>query len=107
MQTLNERNMKATSINTTLERIGSKLSALRIKKGYNTIKEFTIRYKLPLIQYWRIEKGKANITLKTLIKVLSIHRMALEDFFCLLHQFTPPVSRVTVTHRKKSLKLRR
>lgn len=94
-------------MNTTLQRIGSKLSAMRIKKGYNTIKEFTTRYKLPLIQYWRIEKGKANITLKTLVKVLSIHRMALEDFFCMLHQLTPPVSGVAVTTRKKSLKLRR
>ena len=62
--------------------VGSNLAALRIKKGYPTIKAFTERYDLPEIQYWRIEKGKANITLKSLSKILHIHRMTLHDFFC-------------------------
>jgi transcriptional regulator with XRE-family HTH domain len=99
--------MKSTSIQIALKRIGSKLSALRIKKGYNTIKEFTTDYKLPLIQYWRIEKGKANITLKTLIKVLSIHKIALEDFFCVSTDLTTPATGVVMVNRKKSIKFRR
>ena len=64
--------------------IGNILAALRIKKGYPTIKAFTERYDLPEIQYWRIEKGKANITLKSLSKILHIHRITLHDFFCLM-----------------------
>ena len=67
-----------------LSEIGNSLAALRIKKGYPTIKAFTERYDLPEIQYWRIEKGKANITLKSLSKILHIHRMTLHDFFCML-----------------------
>ena len=67
-----------------LSDIGNSLAALRIKKGYPTIKAFTERYDLPEIQYWRIEKGKANITLKSLSKILHIHRITLHEFFCLM-----------------------
>jgi transcriptional regulator with XRE-family HTH domain len=66
--------------------IGSRLAQMREKKGYTTIKEFVTRYDLPEIQYWRMEKGKANITLKSLVKVLSIHKVSLADFFCYTSQ---------------------
>lgn len=62
--------------------IGDCLAELRIKKGYPTIKSFVERHDLPEIQYWRIEKGKANITLKSLSKILHIHRLTIRDFFC-------------------------
>lgn len=63
--------------------VGITLAELRKKKGFATIKEFAHRYDLPEIQYWRMEKGKANITLKTLVKVLAIHNLSLPAFFCL------------------------
>jgi hypothetical protein len=62
--------------------MGICLAELRVKKGYSTIKAFCERYDLPEIQYWRIEKGKANVTLKSLSKILRIHRLTLHDFFC-------------------------
>jgi transcriptional regulator with XRE-family HTH domain len=62
--------------------IGIHLARLREKKGYTTIREFAQKYDLPEIQYWRMEKGKANITLKSLMKILTIHKITLEDFFC-------------------------
>ena len=64
--------------------VGTCLADLRIKKGYSTIKAFAERYDLPEIQYWRIEKGKANIALKSLSKILSIHRLSVYEFFCLM-----------------------
>jgi hypothetical protein len=67
-----------------LGRIGSHLSDLRMKKGYATIKEFAQTNDLPEVQYWRIEKGKANITLKTLTRILNIHKLSLQDFLCLI-----------------------
>jgi hypothetical protein len=77
--------MKSTKgFNTMLAQVGSRLADLRIKKGFPTIKEFTVKYGLPEIQYWRMEKGKANITLKSLVKVLSIHNINLQEFFCLI-----------------------
>ena len=65
--------------------VGATLAELRKKKGYPTIKEFTQRYDLPEIQYWRIEKGKTNITLKTLVNILAIHKLTLYEFFCLVN----------------------
>jgi transcriptional regulator with XRE-family HTH domain len=64
--------------------IGSRLAEMREKKGYSTIKDFTNKYDLPEIQYWRMEKGKANITLKSLMKILTIHKISLQDFFCIV-----------------------
>lgn len=77
--------MKSTkAFKNLLAEIGSCLAELRIKKGYPTIKAFAERYDLPEIQYWRMEKGKANITLKSLSRILAIHRLSLHDFFCLM-----------------------
>jgi len=67
-----------------LVNVGNRLADLRIKKGYPTIKAFANKYDLPEIQYWRIEKGKANITLKSLTRILYIHNITLQDFFCLV-----------------------
>ncbi len=72
------------AFNNTLVMVGSHLAELRLKKGFTTIKEFAERYDLPEIQYWRIERGKANVTLKSLTRILNIHRISLQDFFCLL-----------------------
>lgn len=64
--------------------IGQNLAILRVKKGYATIKAFAERYDLPEIQYWRMEKGKANATLRSLSKILRIHRITVHDFFCMM-----------------------
>lgn len=64
--------------------IGVQLADLRQKKGFSTIKEFTQQFDLPEIQYWRMEKGKANITLKSLTRILAIHDISLQEFFCMV-----------------------
>ena len=69
----------------TLVTVGANLAQLRLKKGYSTIKEFAAKYDLPEIQYWRIEKGKANVTLRSLTKILNIHQITLQDFFCIVN----------------------
>jgi transcriptional regulator with XRE-family HTH domain len=69
------------SLNRILELIGKKLLELRIKKGYSSHADFAMDFDLPRIQYWRMEKGKANITLKSLSKVLAIHGLTLENLF--------------------------
>jgi transcriptional regulator with XRE-family HTH domain len=74
--------MKTKSLKTILEQIGSKLRQLREEKGYDSIKEFALDHDLPMIQYWRIEKGKANLTLKSLYKLLTIHSISIQEFFC-------------------------
>jgi hypothetical protein len=68
----------------TLVGVGGALQELRIKKGFPTAKSFTEKYNLPEIQYWRMENGKANITLKSLYKILQIHNVSLQEFFCMV-----------------------
>lgn len=76
--------MKAKAFQTFLKRIGNGLTTLRKQRGYENISDFTKDHNLPMIQYWRIEKGKANVTLKSLAKLLAIHNLQPEDFFCWL-----------------------
>lgn len=65
----------------TLVRIGAKLTYLRKKKGYTSHEDFAYEFDLPRVQYWRIEKGKANITIKSLCRLLTIHDLSVEEFF--------------------------
>jgi hypothetical protein len=64
-----------------LEAIGKKLIQLRIQKGYKSHVTFAEDFDLPRVQYWRMEKGKANFTLKSLSRVLAIHGLSLEKLF--------------------------
>lgn len=64
-----------------LKEIGEKLKKLRIKKGYKSYEAFAIDNELSRMQYWRIEKGLTNITIRSLIKILEIHKISMEDFF--------------------------
>jgi hypothetical protein len=68
-------------LETTLEKTGRKLIALRIEKGYKSHETFALDHDLPRVQYWRLEKGRVNFTFKTLNKVLAIHKMTIEEFF--------------------------
>ena len=64
-----------------LKKIGNKLAKLRVKNGYGSYEDFAIKNELSRMQYWRIEKGKTNITLRSLIVILNIHNLTLEEFF--------------------------
>ncbi len=69
------------ALNNTLVRIGAKLTYLRKKRGYTSHEDFASDFQLPRVQYWRIEKGKANITIKSLCRLLTIHGLSVEEFF--------------------------
>lgn len=64
-----------------LVKIGEKLAELRKKKGYASHETFAYDHDLSRVQYWRIERGKSNITLRTLCNLLEIHGTELKDFF--------------------------
>lgn len=78
--------MKEEALQITLDRIGSKITYLRKKKGYSSHEDFAYDYDLPRVQYWRIEKGKANLTIKSLCRLLAIHNLSLEEFFYLIYK---------------------
>jgi CheY-like chemotaxis protein/DNA-binding XRE family transcriptional regulator len=72
----------------TLLSIAHRLRELRKQKGYSSQEDFALDHDLPRIQYWRLERGKANFTIRTLLKLLSIHNLTIEEFFCSLPETT-------------------
>lgn len=76
-----DHDVKEEALNNTLTRIGSRLTNLRKEKGYSSHEDFASDFNLPRVQYWRIEKGKANITIKSLCRLLTIHDLSVEEFF--------------------------
>jgi transcriptional regulator with XRE-family HTH domain len=78
--------VKEELLKETLERIGSRLTELRKSKGYSSHEDFAYDYDLPRVQYWRIEKGKANLTIRSLYKIVAIHKLSVEEFFCHLYK---------------------
>ncbi len=67
-------------IESKILKIAEKIKLLRKGKGFTSYETFAFEYEINRVQYWRIETGR-NITLKTLLKVLSIHKISLETFF--------------------------
>jgi hypothetical protein len=61
-------------------KIADKIKKMRIEKGYTSYDSFAWDNELSRIHYWRIEKG-SNFTMQTLLKILDIHKITLEDFF--------------------------
>lgn len=64
-----------------LKRIGLKLTELRKQKGYTSHEDFALDYDIPRVQYWRLEKGQTNVTMKSLVRLLAIHKLTVEEFF--------------------------
>lgn len=64
-----------------LQCIGKRLKEIRINKGYTSYENFALDHGISRMQYWRLEAGKSNITVKTLYKVLQIHNITFKDFF--------------------------
>lgn len=64
-----------------LIKIGSKFRDLRISKGYSSYEDFAIDNDLGRMQYWRLENGKTNLTIKTLLRILEIHEISFSEFF--------------------------
>lgn len=64
-----------------IKRIGERVKELRIKKGYTSYETFAFENDLPRVQYGRLERGAANFKMASLLRVLDIHKVNLEDFF--------------------------
>ena len=65
----------------TLQKIGHKLRQLRVAKGYTSHETFAYDHDISRVHYWKLEAGRSNLTIRSLIKVLNIHGISLEQFF--------------------------
>ena len=61
-------------------KIAEKLKKMRIDKGHTSYENFAHDMDLPRVQYWRLEHG-VNFRIESLLKVLDVHKITLEDFF--------------------------
>ncbi len=64
----------------TIVKIAAKLKKIRIEKGFTSYENFAYQNDLPRVHYWRMEKG-SNFTIKSLLRILEIHEISLENFF--------------------------
>lgn len=63
-----------------VQKIAKKIRQLRIEANYTSAESFAYEHEINRVQYWRVENG-TNLTLKTLLKILDIHKISLSDFF--------------------------
>jgi transcriptional regulator with XRE-family HTH domain len=73
--------VKEEILDAALKEIGNKLAELRRKKGYTSHESFAYDHDIPRMHYWRIENGKTNLTIRSLMKILEIHQMSIGEFF--------------------------
>ena len=71
---------KKADLDPRIVKIAEKIKKLRIDTNCKSHEYFAYDHEINRVQYWRIEKG-ANITIKTLLSVLDIHKMSLAEFF--------------------------
>ena len=63
-----------------LELISERLKEIRKQKGFTNYEHIAFELGMSRSAYWRLENG-ANFNLKTLIKVLRLLDVSLEEFF--------------------------
>jgi hypothetical protein len=63
-----------------IEVIARKIKLLRKQNGYTSYENFALDHGLDRKQYWRAETG-SNLTIKSLVKILKIHKIDLKSFF--------------------------
>lgn len=63
-----------------LDVISERLKEIRKEKGFTNYEHIAFELGMSRSAYWRLENG-ANFNLKTLIKVLRLLNVSLEEFF--------------------------
>jgi transcriptional regulator with XRE-family HTH domain len=61
-------------------KIGNRIKQLRQQK-YDSAEKFAYDHELPRISYELQEKGKRNMTLSSLYRILDVHKISLSEFF--------------------------
>lgn len=63
------------------QKLGNRLKALRLAKGYHSLEKFAFANEISRVLYSNYESGKGNITFKNLLKVTKALDISLKDFF--------------------------
>lgn len=68
-------------VNPDLKKLGARIKALRIKKGYSNHEKFAFEHDIDRVQYGRYERGVADMQYTSLLKVVRAFDMTLDEFF--------------------------
>lgn len=63
-----------------IAKTSKRIKELRINAGYSSYENFAIDNNLDRKQYWRAEND-SNLTLKSLTKILNIHKISFSEFY--------------------------
>lgn len=63
-----------------IQAIGDRIRYLRIEAGFTSYETFANTYDLARKSYWQCETG-SNYKIKTLLRIIDIHGITLEEFF--------------------------
>jgi len=63
-----------------LQKLGARIKALRLEKGYSNYEHFAYEHNISRAQFGRYEKGQ-DIRFSSLIKVINAFEMTIEEFF--------------------------
>jgi transcriptional regulator with XRE-family HTH domain len=64
-----------------LQKVGARMRQLRIEKGYTNYEHFAYDHNIGRAQYGKYEKGRDDLRLSSLYRVLSEMGISFEDFF--------------------------
>ncbi|MCZ2128897.1 MAG: helix-turn-helix domain-containing protein [Bacteroidia bacterium] len=64
-----------------IAKIAAKLKRLRIEKGYTSYENFAMDFDLSRAYYWKVERGRQNLSMDYFLSLLKIHQISLKDFF--------------------------
>ncbi|MDL5051488.1 hypothetical protein QQ054_36395 [Oscillatoria amoena NRMC-F 0135] len=67
--------------NQTLQAIADKIKKLRIEKGYTSYRNFADDHDIEPKQYWKLEEGKVDFRISSLLRIVEIHGITMEEFF--------------------------
>lgn len=63
-----------------LKVVADRIRQLRKDAGYTSYENFAVQHGLDRKHYWRMESGQ-NVSLRSLFKILDIHKMTIQNFF--------------------------
>lgn len=75
-----KKSKEETTLDPVIEKIAAKIKKLRIDAGYSSYEVFAWENGIGRMHYWKMEKG-TNFTMKSLLKILEVHKISLADFF--------------------------
>lgn len=71
---------KADNPVTELKKLGARIKALRIEKGYTNYENFAFEHDIPRAQFGRYERGE-DLRYSSLLKVIEAFDMSPKEFF--------------------------